>query len=391
MLPRTPLSQAPRGRPRIACLATFPSHVIPGFEQFKKRVHYATWLPQLVSCFAHTEEFDIHWVVSDRLVRDHEPVSWLGQTFHFVDSPSRLSALTGYWRDTLRIKAKVDSINPVLVHGWGTEDPSGYAAARSGRKHLLSVQGILTNYVRQSNMPARMALRAALERRLLSNVSTITVESKWGAAVLREFAPTAEIVRIEYGVNPLFYDVTWAPEQEKPVAVFVGTTEHRKGIDKLVEAFSDPRLADAECRIVGDTDSPLAKRLIPISPANVKWLGRLAPELVAEHLKEAWCLVLPTRADTSPNVVKESRVIGLPVITTPHGGQADYITDGRNGYLVEPDDIGLLTHRLRQLLGDFHLARSLGASGHESHRDFFKPENTARAFLQLYSQLIRSS
>ena len=104
-------------------------------------------------------------------------------------------------------------------------------------------------------------------------------------------------------------------------------------------------------------------------------------------MEKAWCLVLPTRADTSPNVVKEARVMGLPVITTPYGGQSDYIEDGRNGYLVEPDDIAALSDRIHHLLSDYTFCRERGAAGWEGDRAQFRIELTAEKFRNLYRSL----
>ena len=104
-------------------------------------------------------------------------------------------------------------------------------------------------------------------------------------------------------------------------------------------------------------------------------------------MEKAWCLVLPTRADTSPNVVKEARVLGLPVVTTPCGGQSDYIADGRNGYLVQPADIASLTDGLHRLLSDSPFCRERGAAGWETDRVLFRIELTAEKFRQLYRTL----
>jgi glycosyltransferase involved in cell wall biosynthesis len=85
--------------------------------------------------------------------------------------------------------------------------------------------------------------------------------------------------------------------------------------------------------------------------------------------------------------VKESRVIGLPVITTRCGGQSDYIEDGRNGFMVEPRDVATLTDRLHRLLSNAEYCRARGADGWEKDRAFFRPELTAGRFSDLYRDL----
>ncbi len=45
-------------------------------------------------------------------------------------------------------------------------------------------------------------------------------------------------------------------------------------------------------------------------------------------------LLLPTRADCAPNVMREANAFGLPVITTNTGGIASMITNGENGFML---------------------------------------------------------
>jgi glycosyltransferase involved in cell wall biosynthesis len=372
---------------RIAILAVFPLHVIPGLEGYPPRGHYATWLPQLCQAFAAQSEFELHWIFTTRQVPAMEPIRWLNQTFHPLHVPGRLRMLRGFRADVRAIRARLKEIQPALVHAWGTEDCCGLAAAGAGYPWLLSMQGLLGEYVKRSPMHPFVQLQALYERYVFSRAREISVESKWGRDVLTRRAPRAHLHLVEYGVPALFYETTWAPDPARPRALFIGTPEPRKGIEDAVRAFADPRLAQTELHIVGDRGSSYAQKLERESPPNIRWLGKKSREETAEALRQAWCLVLPTRADTSPNVVKEARVVGLPVVTTPHGGQSDYIHHGENGYLVEPGDIPALGDALSRLLGNYELTREMGARHWPEQREHFRPEQTAERFLQLYRQL----
>jgi glycosyltransferase involved in cell wall biosynthesis len=187
---------------------------------------------------------------------------------------------------------------------------------------------------------------------------------------------------VEYGVQERFFAQKWEPNPAEPFALFVGTAEPRKGLQDLVAAFAHPRLASHRLCVLGD--GPVLRQMQAQALPNIEWLGRVSREETVARMSRAWCLVLPTRADTSPNVVKEARVIGLPVITSPHGGQRDYVFDGENGWIVDTGDIETLADRLARTLGDFQLARRLGENRHAEQREFFRPQNTAAAFLELY-------
>ena len=371
----------------MALLAAFPFHIIPGLEAHAPRGHYATWLPQLSAAWVGQPDLELHWITVTREPLHREPVTWRGQTFHFIAVPEKLRALRGYRRDSRLIAKKLEELQPELIHAWGTEDCYGIAAMRSGREFLLSMQGILSEYVRRAPLHPLVHLQAFMERSVLAKARQISAESSWGCDCVRRWAPHATIHRVEYGVQELFFDAHWRPDPKAPVAIFVGSPHARKGVQDAVAAFATPGLQGAELWIVGDRESAFARRLEKRSTGNVRWLGRRGAAETAALMGQAWCLLLPTRADTSPNVVKEARVIGLPVITTPHGGQIDYVIDGETGFIVEAGAIGALADRLGRLFGDLDLTRRMGAARHAEHRAWFRPENTARGFLEVYRKM----
>jgi glycosyltransferase involved in cell wall biosynthesis len=247
------------------------------------------------------------------------------------------------------------------------------------------MQGILSHYILHSKTDARTWFQAMMELYILRRTRALTCESRWARSILQRRAPQAEITCIEYGAHPDFFNATWQPDPTRPAALFVGTVAARKGIQDALKAFASLKLKDAELWVAGS--GPLEDR--EGSSPNVKWLGRLNRAQVIEKMSKAWCLVLPTRADTSPNVVKEARVMGLPVVTTPCGGQSDYIENGRNGFLIAPGDISNLTDRLHQLLSDCDFCVQRGKEGWVTDRAFFQTNLMAEKFRQLYQNLYR--
>jgi len=192
---------------------------------------------------------------------------------------------------------------------------------------------------------------------------------------------------VEYGVQKTFFSTQWEPAAQNNLTIFVGSIRAGKGIQDLVEAFRDPALSGSELVVVSGVKGEWAKQLQKSAPPNIRWLGRKTAEETAQLMSKAWCLVLPTRADTSPNVVKEARVIGLPVITTRHGGQASYVRDGEDGYFVECGDIKGLVQKLSIVLGSLATAGRLGGVGQQRYRDFFTAEQTAKRFQSLYRKV----
>lgn len=108
-----------------------------------------------------------------------------------------------------------------------------------------------------------------------------------------------------------------------------------------------PHYPDARFTLVGE--GPMAdevRRRVRASPAasRVSFLG-YADNLVAA-LQELDVLIVPSKLDGRPNIIMEANACGVPVIAAPVGGIPEMIEEGRNGFLVKPDD----TARIRQIL-----------------------------------------
>ena len=372
---------------KIAILAAFPLHHLKGFgKAFQPKGHYATWLPQIAEAWDGQTEVDIHWVVMSDLVKGRRDVCEWGQMFHVLPTSRSGRATTLFRADRKKIHEVLNEIQADLVHGWGTEDVYGLAAVLSGRPNIVSMQGILSYYALKNRMPARSYLQAILELFILWRADKVTTESEWGRNVVLRRNPFAKVEIVEYGVQQLFFQTKWQPEEKTPFALFVGGISPRKGIQDLVEAFRDQKLLGKELVVIGGGEGEWSENLQKSAPPNIRWLGRKTAEETAHYMGKAWCLVLPTRADTSPNVVKEARVIGLPVITTQNGGQASYVKDGEDGYFVDCGDANGLIEKVGKLLGCFAKAHAMGDEGKKRYRNLFIAKDTSDFFLKLYKR-----
>jgi len=370
---------------KIAILAAFPLHHLKEFGRaFQPKGHYATWLPQIAEAWSGQNEVKIHWIVMSELVKERKDVCEWGQMFHVLPTSQSGRSATLFREDRKAIHAVLDEIRADLVHGWGTEDVYGLAAVLSGRPNIVSMQGILSYYALKNRMPARSYLQAMLELFILWKAEKVTTESEWGRNVVMKRNPFVKVELVEYGVQQVFFQTKWQPEETKPFALFVGGISPRKGIQDLVEAFRDPKLSSSELVVIGGGEGVWSENLRKSAPPNIRWLGRKTAEETAEYASKAWCLLLPTRADTSPNVVKEARVIGLPVITTRNGGQASYVRDGEDGYFVECGDVDGLIQKMGEVLGCFAKAKEMGDRGKKTFRELFMAKRTGDEFMKMY-------
>ena len=384
-----PIPPKQPGRPRIAILADLPRNALGGLSNGRGAGHAATWLPQLADALGEAADLEFVWLTLDAAANGVECVPQSNQWFIRVPaSKMTFDILTGHRLSGTRLARILRALAPDLIHAWGTERSYPSVLGLRDIPSVLSMQGILTEYRRRGTLPAgwRWRRQAGYEKPWVAAAKVVTTESEWGRRQIHKFCPAADVRLVEYGVHPSFYEVKWTPDPAKPVAFFCGSIDSRKGVDLLVEAM---RLAGPpawECWLAGG--GPMTEEVAAMNLPGLRLLGDLDWRQLRECMAQAWCLVLPTRADTSPNAVKEARVVGMPVITSRHGGQAGYIMDGCNGMIVEPLDARSLRTAMDTMLGDFELARRMGQTRLQEDRDYLHPSRTAAGFLEIYREIV---
>jgi glycosyltransferase involved in cell wall biosynthesis len=352
--------------------------------------HYATWLPQLAARYEKEKDYEFHWVTLDPSVRQEKKIWAWNQFFHVLPTWKRGRAATLFWADRLKIRRKLQQIRPNLVHGWGTENIWGWATLEYPKSRIFSVQGLLGLYGKLGRQSWRDRLMARIEAAVLRRAPVISTESVWAKERIYEQTGRTDIHVVEYGVPDCFFNVEPCPDLHDPYAVIVGTADYRKGIDLAVRIFSRAGLSKYKLRVVGGT-SAFGDVWKTNSPQNVEWLGRKSQKDVMGLMARASCLLLPTRADTGPTVAKEARVIGIPILASPHGGHTQYIQPGQNGFLCPLDSVSAWEEALLKIFMKPEEALAMGKFMREEHRRLLRPDRTAEGFLSLYRQVLTAS
>ena len=205
----------------------------------------------------------------------------------------------------------------------------------------------------------RYGLRHADAARALSAYTSRLVEGQRNGGPDAVFPTYSDLSA--FTANPV------APLPERPAAVFVGVLEQYKNVDGLAAAWRlvAARVHDATLVVVGrGSRAETIRRLAAEQPGRVEHVAELPPEGVAAALDGATTLVLPSRFEGLGRVVIEAFARGRGVVATSAGGILDLVEDGREGLLVEVDDVEGLASALVRVLSDRSLAERLGAAAH---------------------------
>ena len=373
---------------KVAVLANVPVWTLPGLEHLKEPGHYATWLEPLIPEFEKHIEVDMHWITMSKQINEPLEYQVYGQTFHILPRGKKsISMATAYIVEIRAIRRVIKKLAPEVLHAWGSEDVCGLAGCFSSiKQRIFTLQGCLTDYLRLLGGGLLFRLQAIYEKPTVRRYRYGTAESPAARDLLAEINPSMEIELVDYGVNPDFFDAKWEPAPT-PEVVFLGSITERKGIADLVELAKAPRMSHIQFNILGEGE--LRSELEKASSSNVHWLGKCDRDQVIKKLSSAWCLVVPTYADTGPTVIKEARVVGLPIITTTGAGAACYVEEGVSGFVLSPGDIEAISKAVLDVCVSRENALAMGAAGWQAVRGKLHSAVTARKFAELYHKLHR--
>lgn len=122
--------------------------------------------------------------------------------------------------------------------------------------------------------------------------------------------------------------------EDRPVFLCVGSGFERKGVDSLLEVWPG---VDAALIVVGHDRRLADYRRRAAKLAGKVWL--VGPQQdVRPWLGAADVFVLPTLYDPLPNAALEALSSGLPVLTSPKSGAAEWIRPGVNGDVADALD-----------------------------------------------------
>jgi glycogen(starch) synthase len=149
---------------------------------------------------------------------------------------------------------------------------------------------------------------------------------------------------------------------------YVGRIDRRKGIDLAVRALA--RLpAEATLRIAGGGDAEHASELRRLAGELGVWerveFGRASRAELQEIYAACDAVVFPVTWNEPWGLVPlEAMTVGRPVVATGRGGSGEYLRDGENSLLFDPDaGEEALARALTRLAGDEALRERLRRGG----------------------------
>ena len=261
------------------------------------------------------------------------------------------------------IKAIVENEKYDIVHAFNV--PSAFAMRYTkAKKKILSVHGVYSEQVDALHSDTTAVAASIAETKVLKWADKLTTDSK----TVKERYKEKLGIDFEFLYAPLdtkkFKDLPNVEKVENQI-VYIGRDSYEKGTDLL-------RLI--ESKINGKV----------VYCTNVEWKEAMT------ILKASSILVIPSRMESIPQVIKEAFFLKIPVIATNVGGISELIQHNINGILVKPNESEELLNEINKLLTDKEKTKRFSEKGYEFVMKNLTWEILLPKYVKFYEDILKS-
>ena len=257
------------------------------------------------------------------------------------------------------IKAILDTEKYDIVHAFNL--PSAFAMKQvNAKKRVLSIHGVYSEQVNALHSDTTAKVASATESKVLKWADALTTDSK----IVRDVYKKKLGVNFEFMYAPLdiekFKNIENVEKKDNQI-VYIGRDSFEKGIDIL---------KNIESKI----------------NANVVYCTDLEWKDAMKKLKESQILIIPSRMESIPQVIKEAFYLKVPVIAFDVGGISELVKDGINGKLVNPENEEELLEEINNTLENKQQIQKMGQNGY----DFIIKNLTWESLLPKYENFYKN-
>lgn len=389
------------------------------------RYNYACgWLDQSSQLIAAEDDIELH-VLS--LAEDYDEIR-IGDIYY-----------SGFGVATAenRIVSSYRSIDPDVIHIWGTEYDHAYPAVmqavRMGvaERVVISIQGIISyelrhfyaglpyeirrkrslyELVRHTGMKdkeKKWVVLAANELEIFKAVSHCIGRTDWDRACMRQINPDLNYHKCNEILRASFYDNTWVYDDCRPHSIaFSQTYGPLKGLHNLIEAVAIVKRSYPDVTVTVPSNSPFEKNTVrDILKKNsymeyiahmireydledsFTWCGGLDEENMVKHYLRSNVYVCASSIENSSNSVGEAMLLGMPVVASDVGGMKSLIRHEQEGLLYQSDAPYMLADSIMRIFDDWDFAIGMGQRAAERAASIHDRVINTRRMVDIYTLL----
>lgn len=243
--------------------------------------------------------------------------------------------------------------------------PSAFAMRASrAKKRVLSIHGVFSDQVNALHSSALGGIAGITEENVLKWADALTTDSKASQKIYKEK------LGLDFAYMPSPIDTTKFQElgdvekKENQIA-YIGRDSYEKGIDIL-------------------------RQIEPKIKGNVVYATNLSWKDAMRVLKSSSLVVVPSRMESLPTVVKEAFYLKVPVIASTVGGIPELVIDGITGILVPPENPKKLLEEINNLLQNKEHANKLADVAYDFVVNNMTWDTILPKYVKFYESLLES-
>jgi glycosyltransferase involved in cell wall biosynthesis len=279
---------------------------------------------------------------------------------------------------------------PQLVHLHGGSLPS-LAASRAGIPIVLETRHGLGRPESQRRRGGLLALREQAAARCLNGTIAVcrrdreTFSRIGGQSV---YCVPNGIRLDDYAAQP--FSATDGGDNGDGTEIrmgFVGRLTSQKGLSFLLRALAaEKRPFRLDVAGSGPLEGQLRREARSLALSERVCFHGVVEEVV-QYIRGWDLLVLPSIWEGCPYSVLESLACGRPVLGTRVGGMEELISDGRSGWLADPEDVASLSHALSRIPWDRGELCRMGKVGRAHVEEEHTLDRMVDRILKVYFEL----
>jgi len=291
-----------------------------------------------------------------------------------------------YWACKLRGRKYILKI--VGDYAWEQfQNAKNKAERRDVALPRLNVEFVTLDEFQDKKFDSKTERKRSIEHKIARNADKIIVPSRYLKKIVKQWGVAEDRITVVYNAVNLAavapqvsVTSTRFPQPKNPGEkwlVSVGRLVSWKGMDMLIEIMPALLIVEPTLKLIIIGDGPEREQLEVSSKklavdAQVEMTGRLQHEQTLAYIKAADVFALNTGYEGLPHTILEAMNGGVPIITTPVGGNPEVIQNGSNGLLVEYNNQEQWQEAILKLLRDEHLAQTLTGNAKNSLAPFQK-------------------
>jgi len=357
-------------------------HITPNFNYNcgrSKLIYY------YLNYFGNHSNYETHFITNggDSLDRLKEIPSLKFKILKFSEGYKNILYLNNFYKK-LKTYVNENKINIIHTHHRFPELIAVRIGKRLNFKTVVSTHGFIYGFTKISFQSDIILSVSNSMSDYLTNKFKLPKEK-----IITRYNPTYQSQNLNSSEVEKFKKENDIAADQK-VLLFVGRISKEKGYDTLLKSFE--LVGKQNKNLVLIVNGEINKKVNDFASIlkNNKIIYVAPRNNISNLYSIADLVILPSRKDSFPFVMIEAGSFKKPFIGGNTGGIAEFIEEGKNGLLVDPENPGQLAEKIIYLLNNPDIAKRLGENLFEKVNRLCDYNNYFFEVEKIYNSLLAS-